>query len=249
VSKIAHSDWPDEWPDLLDSLIVLLSSNSSPSVHGAMQVLLELIKTDLTEDQILPVLRQLLPILLNILGAPEQHSVLTRARSVAVFTSCVETLFMVKNQHPQAVKEVASSIIPPWLDAFKFLLNIDPRQDVENTQNWDGIALRIQIYKALDAVQVPFSRVLSPYFGDFLVASLNHLTILYPTFVRYYLLSEDSAPGSSENEATGLPQLFCAIVDLVSNISRVGRGKEWFTAANSKALVSEEPGAESSDNK
>lgn len=36
-----------------------------------MQVMAEFIKADLTEDQILPVLRQLLPILLSILGAPE----------------------------------------------------------------------------------------------------------------------------------------------------------------------------------
>jgi hypothetical protein len=36
-----------------------------------MQVLTEFIKSDLTEDQILPVLRQLLPVLLQILGANE----------------------------------------------------------------------------------------------------------------------------------------------------------------------------------
>lgn len=36
-----------------------------------MQVLTELIKSDLTEDQILPVLRQLLPVLHCILGSPE----------------------------------------------------------------------------------------------------------------------------------------------------------------------------------
>lgn len=36
-----------------------------------MQVLTEFIKSDLTEDQILPVLRQLLPVLLQILGATE----------------------------------------------------------------------------------------------------------------------------------------------------------------------------------
>lgn len=36
-----------------------------------MQVLTEFIKSDLTEDQILPVLRQLLPVLLNILGSTE----------------------------------------------------------------------------------------------------------------------------------------------------------------------------------
>lgn len=71
MSSIANCDWPEEYPDLLTSLISLLSSNSPDSVHGAMQVLTEFIKSDLTEDQILPVLRDLLPVLLSILGATE----------------------------------------------------------------------------------------------------------------------------------------------------------------------------------
>ena len=69
LSVIANSDWPDEYPDLLTSLIGLLSSGSPDSVHGAIQVFTEFIKSDLTEDQILPVLRQLLPVLLSIIGS------------------------------------------------------------------------------------------------------------------------------------------------------------------------------------
>lgn len=71
LSSVANCDWPDEYPDLLTALIDLLSSGSSDAIHGAMQVFTEFIKADLTEDQILPVLRQLLPVLLNILGATE----------------------------------------------------------------------------------------------------------------------------------------------------------------------------------
>lgn len=69
LSVIANSDWPDEYPELLTSLIGLLSSGSPDSVHGATQVFTEFIKSDLTEDQILPVLRQLLPVLLSIIGS------------------------------------------------------------------------------------------------------------------------------------------------------------------------------------
>lgn len=69
LSSIANCDWPDEYPDLLNALINLLSSGSTDSIHGAMQVFTEFIKSDLTEDQILPVLRQLLPVLLETLGA------------------------------------------------------------------------------------------------------------------------------------------------------------------------------------
>jgi hypothetical protein len=71
LSEVANCDWPDEYPELLTLLISLISSNSPESVHGAMQVFTEFIKSDLTEDQILPVLRELLPVLLTILGSTE----------------------------------------------------------------------------------------------------------------------------------------------------------------------------------
>ena len=71
LSSVANADWPDEYPELLQNLITLVSSASPNSVHGAMQVFTEFIKSDLTEDQILPVLRELLPVLLSILGSNE----------------------------------------------------------------------------------------------------------------------------------------------------------------------------------
>ena len=71
LSSIANCDWPEEYPDLLTSLIGLVSSGSPASVHGAMQVFTEFIRSDLTEDQILPVLRELLPVLLQVLGSAQ----------------------------------------------------------------------------------------------------------------------------------------------------------------------------------
>ena len=68
LSAIAECDWPDEYPDLLQNLVNLLSSGSPDAIHGAMQMFTDFVKSELTEDQILPILRQLLPILLNILG-------------------------------------------------------------------------------------------------------------------------------------------------------------------------------------
>lgn len=54
---------------------------------------------------------------------------------------------MVKDQYPDAVKEATATVLPVWLDAFKTLLNVNPYADVENTANWDGLAVRIQVYK------------------------------------------------------------------------------------------------------
>ena len=54
---------------------------------------------------------------------------------------------MVKDQHPQAVSEATASVFSVWLEAFNVLLNIDPQRDVTNTDNWDGLMIRIQIFK------------------------------------------------------------------------------------------------------
>ena len=130
-----------------------------------MQVFSEIIKSDLTEDQILPILRELLPVLLNILGStqvrdydtvtdkhihsvPVQHTPITRARSISAFRQCVTTLYMVKEQHEKAVKEATSSILPVWIDAFKTLLSAPVENDVQNVQTWDALAIRIEIFKA-----------------------------------------------------------------------------------------------------
>ncbi|PBL00281.1 ARM repeat-containing protein [Armillaria gallica] len=236
LTSIANSDWPDEYPELLNDLISLLSSGSPDSVHGAMQVFTEFIKADLTEDQILPVLRDLLPSLLSILGATEQHLPLTRARTISVFRQCTISLFMVKDQYPQAVKEAIASVLPVWLEAFKVLLNMDPQLDA-NSSNWDGLAIRIQIFKTLETIHTSFPRALVPYFDDLLSASIAHLNLLYPTFDQYYLTSSEPIPPSSEDEPVHLSHLISSILDFMATVIRGGKAKQWFTSEHSTALI------------
>ena len=39
MSAIARWDWPEQWPDLFDQLVLALGSGEPPLVHGAMRVL------------------------------------------------------------------------------------------------------------------------------------------------------------------------------------------------------------------
>ncbi|TRM70438.1 armadillo-type protein [Schizophyllum amplum] len=237
MSTLANADWPDENPELLASLISLLSSGSPNSVHGAMQVFAEFIKADLSEDQILPILRELLPVLLNVLGGAEQYGAITRARTVSVFQQCVEALFMVKDQHPQAVKEATTSILPTWLEAFRVLLSIDPSQDL-NKPEWDGLLIRIQIFKTLDIIHTSFPRAMVTFLPDILNSALNHLQTVFPAFQQYYLSATESPPPSSEDETIHLPQLICPILDFLSSVIRGGKAKAWFEGDNLTAVIS-----------
>jgi hypothetical protein len=62
---------------------------------------------------------------------------------------------------------------------------------------------------------------------EFLTASVHHLQVLSPTFSHYYITSEDSVPGTSEDETIDLAQLVCPILDFVAAMTRHGKVKEW----------------------
>ncbi|CAE6421477.1 unnamed protein product [Rhizoctonia solani] len=235
-SLIAHCDWPDEYPELLDELIALLNTNNSEAIHGSMQVMAEFVRTDVSEDQILPILRQLLPVLMNILGDPAKHGALTRARTISVFRQCVEALYMVKEQHPSAVVEATSSVLPTWLNAFQVLLAIDPQGDVSNSENWDGLAVRTEIYRSLSIIHTSFPKSLSNFTPTLLGYSLTHLNQLLPIFVNYYVRADaESAPTTSSDDPdqqVSLTNLASSLLDYVGSAVRTSVGRSWFESTD-----------------
>ena len=57
-----------------------------------MQVFTEFVRTDLTEDQLLPVMRELLPVLMSVLSATEvTHAVLVDAQMIKTGSSFSNT--------------------------------------------------------------------------------------------------------------------------------------------------------------
>ncbi|GAB1526914.1 hypothetical protein RhiTH_010088 [Rhizoctonia solani] len=215
-SLVAHCDWPDEYPELLDQLIALLNTNNSDAIHGSMQVMAEFVRTDVSEDQILPILRQLLPVLMNILGDPV----------------CVEALYMVKEQHPSAVTEATTSVLPTWLNAFQVLLAIDPQTDVSNDDNWDGLAVRTEVYRSLNIIHTSFPKSLSTFTPTILSHSLTHLNRLLPIFINYYVRADaDSAPTASSDDPdqqASLTNLASSLLDYVGSAVRTSAGRSWF---------------------
>lgn len=67
---------------------------------------------------------------------------------------------------------------------------------------------------------------------------MNHLSVLYPTFVTYCLSATDSPPNTSEDEPVELPQLLCPIIDFVAAVIRGGKAREWVNEANILSIVS-----------
>lgn len=146
-------------------------------------------------------------------------------------------LFMVKDQHPESVKVTTASVLPGWLGAFRYSLNLDPLSD----SNLQGIGLRLNsfssrlttrtISKTLDSLHAPFPCALVAYYPNFSAASLNHLRvlydILYDTFSTYSLAATESVPTTSEDENIELPHLLCPVIDFIVAVVRGGKAHDW----------------------
>jgi hypothetical protein len=201
-----------------------------------MQVLSDFIRNELSEDQLLPVLRQLLPLLLTVLSpqsASEQHhSALTRARAVAIFRQCVTALDMVRKEYPEATAEATSSILPQWLSAMHNLLSTPPSADVADPNNWDPLAIRIQIFRTLDVISTNFNTSLTPEMTEgFCNIAVQNLTDLMPAFRTYYILGSKYAekggidpptPVSADDPDINLSlmHLACPAMDFLGEVVR-----------------------------
>lgn len=229
ASAVARFDWPEDWSDLLGSLVQMLQSGSPDAVHGAMRVVTEFVKNDISEDQLVPVVRDLVPALLTILGNPQSHSFLTRADTVSVYRQILAMLAMIRDEHPKPVREALDQIGSVWLDAFSQLLAIDAATEVQ--QSWDSLALRIQIFRVLLAFQGTFPRYLAPHVPTFLRLSILNLTSLLPVFNSYYISSAPDAPEPPVPEEAysakmDLDDLASAIFEFLEPTIRVPQSKE-----------------------
>jgi hypothetical protein len=93
---------------------------------------------------------------------------------------------MVKDQHPQAAKEAAANVLPAWLDAFKVLLDLDPQQDVSG-ENWDGLEIRIQMFRVHTELSALFSGPLTDIYGKDR-PSTQYIHPFHASFSRIYQL-------------------------------------------------------------
>ncbi|KAL8280102.1 hypothetical protein RQP46_007432 [Phenoliferia psychrophenolica] len=237
VSDIAHSDWPDEWPSLMSQLLALVSSPHALEVEGGMRVLKDFVGIDLTEDQLLPIAREMLPQLLTILGSPDAHSPTTRARSVLIFRQCIMTLFTVREEHPEAVKSAIAEILPEWLDAFRQLLSVDPVAELASVESWDGLSIRIAIFHTLETILNSFPSTLKSSLPTFLSLSSSHLSLLAKVYETSYLSSsaDFDRPQSEEEDSdvpTDLSTLIATLLDFETQVSRKKSVREFFVGRN-----------------
>ncbi|TIA71942.1 hypothetical protein E3P89_01920 [Wallemia ichthyophaga] len=218
LASIASCDYPEQYPSLLHDLAQLFQQAQRDGVHGAMRVLLDFVKADLTETQLVPVTQELLPLLLHILKNPT-YADSTRGLTVAVLRQCVLTLEMVKSTYPDAVKEIVNSVIPVWIDGFIALLQVPPQK--ETRSQW---GIRFEIIKTIASVFSTFKSLITTNnnIESLTRILIDHLVTLLPIFYDrqvYDTQSYEQPEGEEEDDGAAVEELICPIIDLLTGFA------------------------------
>ncbi|KAJ5670398.1 Armadillo-like helical [Penicillium maclennaniae] len=213
VSKIASADFPDDWPELLPSLLHIINdaSTTDSALHGALKVLLDLVDTGLSEDQFFNVARDLVSALFAV-ATSETRRPMMRALSVAVFRSCFDTFEMVLEQHKVAIKQFVDELLGAWSPFFVSTLKAplpQPPSDEEANKSgevasqWRGvIGLKIQVVKTLMKIRGVFPALLTAQSPAYFSTVWDELTNALPIYQNFFI--ENERQGRLE-DVDGLP--------------------------------------------
>lgn len=209
VSKIATADFPDDWPDLLQHVMNVVSSGADSQLHGALKVLNELVDDCFNEEQFFNIGHALVKVVYDV-AVNENRKATLRAIAVSVFRSTFNILEMVMEDHKAAVKAFAEENLAGWLPFFvemiKSPLPPSPQRDQEKgevAEHYRGhVALKLQIVKSLMRLRTLFPQMLSPHSPALFSATWQELSNLQSQYYQMYI--EDDRQGRLE-DADGLP--------------------------------------------
>ncbi|KAK0620236.1 armadillo-type protein [Immersiella caudata] len=224
VSKIAVVDFPDQWPDLLPTVLRILPTGTDAQLHGALRILQDLVEESLTDIQFVTVARDIIKacheVALNV-GRKFTH----RSLAVLVFRSCFDLMDIVKEDNKEEVKQFADEVLREWLPFFLDVIQ-SPLPAAPTTQGqpdaWYGpIALKVQVVKTLIKVKLVFRSLLQAQSTQFFQATWDELIKLQESYRELFV--EADAQGRLE-DIDGLPYTLDFLVldelDLLNQLLR-----------------------------
>jgi hypothetical protein len=207
VSKIASTDFPEEWPDLLPAVLRVVSSGTDDQLHGALKVLRDLVDECFNDTQFFNVARDLVKAVYEI-AVNEAKRPILRALAVDVFRACFDILEMVMEDHKAAVKGFADEALVAWkpffMDVLKSQLPEAPTEEeedkrAESAELYRGlVALKLQVVKVLMRIRSVFPSNLSPQSPDLFQAMWAELSHLQSTYHRLFI--EESRQSRLEDD-------------------------------------------------
>lgn len=156
VSKIASADFPEQWPNLLSTVLQQLRQANAGQLHGILIVLGNLVEDGFDEEQFSGSAMDLVKALYEV-SVDNEKKLTSRALAVSTFRACFDTMELVFQTNKAAVKQFMQTASDAWTPFFLDVLNMPlpnmPKEghedgDIEIVKTWRGVvALKTQVVK------------------------------------------------------------------------------------------------------
>ncbi|KAL6573639.1 hypothetical protein OROHE_002098 [Orobanche hederae] len=160
VSTIAHCDWPDDWPELVPSLLSLINDQTKlNAVHGALRCL-SLVSLDMDDKMVPQIVPVLFPLLHTILSSPQIYDKIQRSKALSTVYNCTSMVGAMSGVYKTETTALMLPMIHPWMEQFSSILEHPvPSEDPED---W---SIRMEVLKCLNQFIQNFSDIAEAHFA------------------------------------------------------------------------------------
>jgi hypothetical protein len=209
ISKIAHMEFPEQWPSFFDELMTCLQSSSIPLVQGAIQVLGDFVRDDLT-DLAFPVVAPVLMPKLYELFTNESVPVEIRANCIGIVSEFGDIIYMVKEEHPEVVESYLEPLLQQWMNGFVAILQMD--------LNGQTAPMKNETLKAIVKLVRAFPKQMNGMVPTLLEIAWKELVNLQKIYQSSFV--EESVEANGEEETQYLESIIFSALDFIQVVAR-----------------------------
>eukprot|EP00039_Didymoeca_costata_P008500 m.112850 g.112850 ORF g.112850 m.112850 type:complete len:1029 (-) comp14106_c0_seq1:32-3118(-) len=223
IAKIAHYDFPEQWPGLFDGLLQSLGSGSPELVHGAIRVLIEFSR-DFTDNQLSDIIPALVPEMLKF-ASDAQRDVRTRACSVQIFTSLLESIHIMgirymdedSGELVQKTKATVERFVKPllanWMAFFFETLRAPDSPTID-------IGLKRDVLQCIALLLLLFPKQMVSFMDNLLPVIWGILVNGLKSYVSSSVLETEhlDEPVDEEGEVLGFESMIYSLFEVILNL-------------------------------
>ncbi|KAK2705088.1 hypothetical protein QYM36_017210, partial [Artemia franciscana] len=223
LANVAKWDWPDDWPDLLDILLMYIKTENPDLVDGSMRVLLEL-ADEITDKQI-PTLG---PIILQevhkVFTDAQKYRLRIREMALDVFLTLYEVICEVALTNKSLVKPLLENMLLPFSQALVMALQANDGPALDNH-------LRAKIFQVLTSIVQNSPKQVSKLLEEMMPTVWATLVNLAEIFVKSILNATDAELSEEDIGASNNGKPLEAVFDFLNALVETPKMKNFVRAA------------------
>ena len=160
VSKIASADFPEQWPNLLSTVLQQIRQANAAQLHGTLIVLGNLVEDGFDEEQFSGSAMDLVKALYEV-SVDNEKKLTSRALAVSTFRACFDTMELVFQTNKAAVKQFMQTASDAWTPFFLDVLNM-PLPNMPNEGQVDAGTEIVKTWRGVVALKTQAVKVSGP---------------------------------------------------------------------------------------